>query len=77
MSAWKTTLLLSCLATQTTYAQPALDPAFIHYLIAFGDDPELFDAVSEEVEQQQTKPNTQNISKTKQKISPNITEIKQ
>ena len=64
MKTWQSVLCFSCLIAQNAYAQPALDPAFVNYLVDFGDQPELFDAANQDIEQTSTsqKANTQSNS---------------
>lgn len=64
MNVWQKALMLSCFLAQTAYAQPALDPAFISYLVDFGDQPELFDAANQELEQQNNNQKTNSQSNT-------------
>lgn len=76
MKKWQTSLLLSCLLTPVAYAQPALDPAFIDYLLEFGEQPELFDAAHQELESNTHNAQTQS-NNQRQQTANNTKEIKQ
>lgn len=73
-------LLLSCV-WQQAIAQPpseqtALEPAFISYLVAFGEQPELFDAANHALEQK-THQQTRQSSHQNEQTATKLKEIKQ
>jgi len=73
-------LLLSCFwqqaAAQPPSVQTALEPAFISYLLEFGEQPELFDAANHELEQK-THQQTRQSNHQNEQTATKLKEIKQ